>query len=361
MLRYAAVGVTSVLLVGALVVSLVTARTTGEAAEISTVQPPRTTTPQAPAIFIASSHEDLSGSWLVPLGDDYALFTSTAFGNVEDNVPVMVGRPGHWSDPADALPSLPAWAVPVQQGGDTWEPEVVRIGSRQVMYFSATVRGTDPAIHCLGTAVSNTVLGPYTPSPQPIVCQRAQAGDIDAQVVFDGGTGATDGTADLVWKSDNNALHGHGTPLIWSQPLSADGLSVVGSPRVIYRTADAPAWAQPLVEAPQMVMSPFGGWWLFYSGGDGYLYPTYAIGVARCASVSGPCTAVGSQPFVKTNLQGAGPGEETFYRSVGSDWLLYSPWHSATPFKVFRPVAAARIGWTPAGPYLAQAGNFPPP
>jgi len=323
-------------------------------------EPPVTRTPDAPATIIATVRStDLSGGTLEVENGDYLLFASTAFGNKQDNVPVFVGRPGDWSAPIDALPVLPWWALPVTQGGTTWQPQVDRLGSQYVLYYSAAVRDSRPVIHCLGTATSATMIGPYVPSAQPIVCQTNEGGDIDAQVVMDNTSSVA--RPYLVWKSDNNSGPGHGTDRIWSQPLAANGLSVVGSPTVIYGTDVAPAWARPIVEAPQLVTSPFGGWWLFYSGGDGFTTPIYGIGVAKCKSITGPCTPVGTQPLIMTNRQGAGAGEETFYRTAGSDWLLYDPWHSGIAFKWFRPIAAARIGWTPAGPYVAEAGSFPSP
>ena len=229
-----------------------------------------------------------------------------------------------------------------------------------MLYYAATVRGSEPLIHCLGTATSARMIGPYVPAPQPIVCQTKQGGDIDAQVVMDDVPGGS-ARPYLIWKSDNNSETGHGTDLIWSQALTANGLSLVGSPTVIYGTNAAPSWARPIVEAPQLVTSPLGGWWLFYSGGDGFTTPTYGIGVAKCKSIVGPCRPVGKKSLIVTNRQGAGPGEEAFYRTASSDWLLYDPWHSGIAFKWFRPIAAARIGWTPAGPYVAGAGSFPSP
>lgn len=342
------------------VVSAATVRwAVGARAASAPAQPPPTATPQAPGIVVASAHEDMAGNWLEPQGSHYVLFISSAFGDPRDNVPEFVGEPGHWSGPVDALPDLPAWAIARSDEGTTWQPEIHRFGSTYVMYFASAVRGTDPLEHCLGTAVSASVTGPYTPSAAPIVCQPSEGGDIDAQVVVD--TTVPGHPQYLVWKSDNNAVSGDGTDRIWVQPLAADGLALTGSPTAIFGTTEAPAWSDPIVEAPQLVTSPYGGWWLFYSGGGGFTEPTDAIGVARCRTVIGPCAPVGSRPFVASNRQGAGVGEETFYRTATSDWLLYCPWHSGIAYQWFRPVEGVRIGWTPNGPYLAQAGVFPRP
>ncbi|MGH9097717.1 MAG: family 43 glycosylhydrolase, partial [Acidimicrobiales bacterium] len=268
-------------------------------------QPP-TSTPSAPTIVVAgSATQDLPGGWLMSSHGQYLLFVSTSFGNPRDNIPMLTGSPGHWSAAVDALPTMPAWAVPVSKGGTTWQPEVHRFGSTDVLYYSSQLAGVVPATHCLGTAVAASVTGPYSPLPQPIVCQRDQGGDIDPQVVVD--DTSPQPRPYLVWKSDNNSTDHTGTDLIWSQPLASDGLTVVGSPTSIFGLAPAPAWARPIIEAPQMVEAPNRTWWLFYSGGDGFFGSRYAVGVAKCDGVRGPCTGVGTQPLIDSNAQGVGP------------------------------------------------------
>ncbi|HEX3839817.1 MAG TPA: glycoside hydrolase family 43 protein [Acidimicrobiales bacterium] len=327
-------------------------------------QPP-TRTPDAPAIVVAgSADQDLPGGWLLSSQGQYLLFVSTSFGDPRDNIPMLTGSPGHWSAAVDAFPTLPAWAVPVSKGGLTWQPEVHRFGATYVLYYSAQLAGVTPGTHCLGTAVATSAAGPYSPSPQPIVCQRDQGGDIDPQVVVD--DTSAQGRPYLVWKSDNNSTDHTGTDLLWSQPLASDGRAVVGSPTSIFGLIQAPAWAHPIIEAPQMVEAPNRTWWLFYSGGDGFYGSNYAVGVAKCEGISGPCTGVGVPPLIGSNAQGVGPGEETIFQANGSSagastWVLYNPWHANDPFHWFRPVAAARIGWSPAGPYIAEAGTFPAP
>jgi hypothetical protein len=337
------------------------ASNTAVAAPSKSNQPRPTATPDAPAIRIAKTpHEDLSGAWIMRDGDRYLMFTSNPFGDLTNKIPELSGTPGHWSPATDALPRMPSWAASYSVAGVTWQPEVHKVGSRYVLYYAAEIAGSDPRTRCLATAVSTTPAGPYSPSPFPIVCQRNEGGDIDAQVVWDDTAKGT--RPYLVWKSDNNSSPEHGSDLIWAQPLAADGVTLTGTPKVIYSAGVAPAWAQPIVEAPQMIKSPFGGWWLFYSGGGGYFSPDYSVGVARCASITGPCTPVGSQPLITSNAQGAGVGEETLYiGDDGSTWLLYNPWHSGIPFEWYRPVDAVRIGWAPTGPYVAQAGRFPSP
>jgi hypothetical protein len=345
--------------------ALLTTSTTVSADRPTLVSQPPTRTPDAPAIVLAgSASQDLPGGWLMSSQGRYLLFVSTSFGDTRDNIPMLTGSPGHWSAAVDALPTLPAWAVPVSKGGLTWQPEVHRFGATYVLYYSAELAGVTPGTHCLGTAVAASAAGPYSPSPQPIVCQRDQGGDIDPQVVVDDTT--PPGRPYLVWKSDNNSTDHTGTDLLWSQPLVSDGLAVAGSPTSIFGLSLAPAWARPIIEAPQMVEAPNRTWWLFYSGGDGFWGANYAVGVAKCEGISGPCTAVGTQPLIGSNAQGVGPGEETIFQTGGSSagsstWVLYNPWHANDSHNWFRPVVAARIGWDRAGPYIAEAGPFPPP
>jgi hypothetical protein len=86
------------------------------------------------------------------------------------------------------------------------------------------------------------------------------------------------------------------------------------------------------------------------------------MGVAECPGPLGPCQDGGAGPLVTSNKQGAGPGEETvFVAPDHSYWLLYNPWHTGLPFMLFRPAEGIRIGWNSRGPYVAEAGRFPPP
>lgn len=329
-------------------------------------EPQPTVTPQAPGISIASSNRiDLPDPFLLSVGGKYYMYLSTAFPNQRMNVPVLVGTPGRWSAPTDALPRVPDWALPASTGTYAWDPDVVQLTNSYVMYFAATVRFDPTAVrstHCIGVATSASPGGPFVPVVgSPLVCQESLGGDIDAQFFSDpnGPRGAAHPNY-LVWKSDNNNLPGSGPPTIWAAPLSDDGLSLAGSPVPIFQ-GDEP-WEGPILEAPQMVRSPDGTDWLVFSAGDGFFSADYAMGIARCDGPLGGCHDISDGPIISSNLQGDGPGEETvFVASDHSTWILYSPWHSGNPYALFRPVEAARIGWSATGPYIAEAGRFPSP
>lgn len=47
------------------------------------------------------------------------------------------------------------------------------------MYYSAST-ADNPKLHCVGVATAPTVLGPYTPHSNPIICPTEQGGAIDA-------------------------------------------------------------------------------------------------------------------------------------------------------------------------------------
>jgi beta-xylosidase len=181
----------------------------------------------------------------------------------------------------------------------------------------------------------------------PFICQTASGGSIDPRVFTD-----ADGSNWMVWKSDEN-IGGSATPTnIWTSRLSADGLTLVGSPTRIL--APDEAWQGTIVEAPDLVLVG-GKYWLFYSA-NWFDQPVYGIGVASCAGPQGPCQDLSTQPLVSTNLQGDGPGEESVFVGRNGIWMLYNPWRSYAPTGITppRPVAIARIGFGPFGPYLGD-------
>ena len=140
--------------------------------------------------------------------------------------------------------------------------------------------------------------------------------------------------------------------------MSNDGLTLEDKPASLFQPTRH--WELPLVEAPQMALSPHSIVWVFFSGGTGFFSPDYAMGAIKCTGPLGPCKDVLRGPLIASNKQGAGPGEETYFvGGDGSDWLLYSPVHTGDLKRLFRPIEAARIGWGKKGPYVAAAGSFP--
>ncbi len=311
-------------------------------------RPPADPDPFSPGLVV-SSHQDESDPVLYRIDDRYFLLTSGIGGTPAVNVPVASTTDFDvWGPVTDALPTLPHWAVP----GYTWAPDLHQFGATYVLYFTAMVRGTSPAMECIGDAVGSAPDGPFHASRRPFICQRDQGGSIDPRVFT-----APGGTNWMLWKSDQN-IGGSTTPTkLWSQPLTADGLGLTG------RAADLMGpdepWQGTIVEAPDMV-DVGGSYWLFYSG-NWFNEAAYAIGAARCKGPSGPCADHSPLPLLSSDAQGEGPGEESMFDDPSGVWMLYTPRHSSVPLAEVppRPVVITRIGFGVHGPYLA-AGATPP-
>lgn len=328
------------------------------------VDPTPSPTPNAPGIVIASpATMDLPDPFLLDADKRYYLYLSTSFGDATNSdIPVSAGAVDDWGPFSDALPTPPTWARPRAKGTTVWSPDVVHLGSQYLMYFAPTLNnGSTQPTHCIGVAVSTAPAGPFLAVPgPPLVCQTALGGDIDPDFFTDpNGPDGADHPDYLIWKSDNNNLPGSGPTEIWAAPLANDGLSLTGDPVVIFLPTQP--WEEPVLEAPQMVVSPYGQDWLFFSAGTGFFSSNYGVGVAECQGPLGGCHDIRSTPLLASNAQGAGPGEETIFVAPDhSTWMLYNPWHTAGS-QPLRPVEAVRIGWYPAEPYIAEAGQFPSP
>jgi hypothetical protein len=228
-------------------------------------------------------------------GGGYPMFTST------DLV--------HWTPAGHIFPSgtKPSWAT-----GNFWAPEIHKVGSHWVAYFSA-LNGARMAI---GAASAPTSTGPFTDLGHPLVSD-ANMGLIDASEITTSG-----GAAYLLYKEDGNA-QGKPTP-IHSRPLSADGLSVTGAGSVIITNDQA--WEGNLVEGPFMVEHG-GEFFLFYSG-NAYYDGRYAVGVARASSPTGPFTKAGA-PIVTTGGEWVGPGHCSVVDGPdGGSYMIYHAWQS---------------------------------
>jgi beta-xylosidase len=272
----------------------------------------------------------------------YYLYSSQ-YSFYQPNIPLRTSTDlKQWSPETDALPRLPAWG----SRAFTWAPDVRQLERRYVMYFTEWLNHRDPITKCIGVAVARTPSGPFDPiGGPPIVCQLDHNGSIDARSFVD-----ANGDLWLDWKSDDNAnVNGTSHSAIYAQRLTPDGLHLIGSAVVILR-ADQP-WEGRIVEAPQMVLVDHH-YWLFYSG-SWFNEPSYAIGVAECAGPAGPCTKPFSGPWLGSNLQGTGPGEESLFYDRGSWWIVYGPFAVRYRSDTKRPVALARVAFGPHGPYLA--------
>ena len=221
----------------------------------------------------------------------------------------------------DGMPMLAPWV----KEGFTWAPEVTRIGANYLLYYTANHRKLDR--QCVGLAVANNPRGPFRDtSVAPLVCQAELGGTIDANTYRDG-----DGKLYLYYKNDGNRVGK--VSAIWGQRLSADGMSVVGTPVSLAR--DTKAWEQKLIEAPTMVRAP-SGYQLFYSGGyfgwnDDQRISPYAMGYATCASPLGPCTPSPDNPILhsfKDKQAGciSGPGHQSIFTVGKRSFISFHAW-----------------------------------
>ncbi len=240
------------------------------------------------------------------------------------------GFVGHYL--GDALPTLPKWTV----SGFQWAPAVWRQpDGTYVLYYSTpatipfgclanstaagcvrTSNGPSSAM-CISRATSTSPAGPFVDdSSSAFVCPVSEGGAIDPSVFISAG-----GTPWLLWKSDGDCCN---LPTnIYSQQLSPDGLSVVGpAHRLIGATQD---WEGGLVEGPSMIQNG-NDYWLFYSAN---LWGTddYGIGIARCASVTGPCTKPLDHAWLSSSADASqsdpGPGGEEFFQAGGLIWMVH--------------------------------------
>jgi hypothetical protein len=221
------------------------------------------------------------------------------------NVPAATWSPDGEVVVHDALPILPGWA----DRGWTWAPAIAPTAGGWTMWFTARHRASGR--QCVGAGRATSIGGPYIPAAEPLLCDLARGGAIDASPVVD------DGRLVLVFKVDGNCC---GLPTtIEAVELDPTGMNVIGGPVELLR-ADQP-WEAGLIEAPSMRRSPNGGWLLLYSAN---LWDTvdYAVGVARCETPMGPCRKQAMAALDDDAFPGAGGAEFV----PGSDLVVLHEW-----------------------------------
>lgn len=265
------------------------------------------------------------------------------------NVQMSRSRDGaSWSAPAEAMPSIPAWALTKKPA--IWAPEAIRIGDRYVLYFSArhaTGMREDGLTLCIGTAVATAPEGPFTPQAQPLTC-GGEHGVIDASPFRDG--------ADL-WlyvKTDGNCCATPTTILV--QRLAADGLELTGEPIEMRGIGSDQPWEGRVVEAPQMVRAE-GRYWLFYAAND-FGGDDYATGYALCDGPGGPCRDAPENPILRSQSGPApliGPGHPSVFRHGGRTWLAYHGWRQAeNRRRRYRAMYIDRLDWVDGRPVVGR-------
>ncbi|KAI0398469.1 glycoside hydrolase family 43 protein [Xylariaceae sp. FL0594] len=189
----------------------------------------------------------------------------------------------------DALPDPGSW---VDTNDGIWAPDVQKNDAGvYVMYYTAHKKGGS---HCIGAATSSKALGPFQPQSEPLICDDAGGGVIDA-------SGYDDGVDRwIAWKVDGNSLGGAttcqgGTPSgssyrptpIKVQRMARDALTLLGSSTTVLdnegRSNDG------VTEAPALYKIGAGNFVLFYSA-HCYSSDDYDIEYAFASAITGPYT-----------------------------------------------------------------------
>lgn len=278
------------------------------------------------------------------------------------NLPMLVSRDlVSWVplvDPAtgrrvDGMPVLGSWV----KEGRTWAPEVMQVGGRWLLYYTASHRRRN--LQCIGVAIAAGPKGPFRDSSaEPMVCQYELGGSIDANPFRD-----ADGKLYLYFKNDGNAVRKRTS--IWGQPMSAEGLTVAGAPVELEK--DDSGWEMRVVEAPSMVRSP-SGYVLFYSGGffgwnaEDRLSP-YAMGYATCAGPLGPCKDSPDNPILHSYRERAagclsGPGHQSVFEVGARSFIAFHAWAATSGCRKLedkRYLYVAPLLWKDGKPQLAPS------
>ena len=234
----------------------------------------------------------------------------------------------------DAFPDLPRWVIP----GKTWAPEVTEVSpGNYALYFTAT--NFMPTLQCIGVAVSTDPAGPFVAvGDGMIVCPEEKGGAIDASTFVD------DAGLHLVWKNDGNCCDLD--TWIYTAPLSADGLTLLGPPqRTIMQTLE---FEGNLDEAPTIVLRN-STYVLLYSANN-YGDDRYAIGMATAPSLSGPWTKL-EEPLLSTESSGGrlrGPGGQDIIETSNDGGLLVvHSWNAAYTYRAMHVVPFSWEGTVP--------------
>jgi beta-xylosidase len=261
-----------------------------------------------------------------PGGRYFAYGTQTGDVNVQVMESADLTR---WEHRGDALPDLPGWAG----WGRTWAPAVLERDGGYVLFYA--VRYEAAGRQAISVATAPDPAGPFVDrSEAPLIFQEEWGGSIDPSPFVDG-----DGTAYLLWKSDDNAIGG--TAGLWGAPLESDGLGLAGSPVELLRQ-DA-AWEEPLIEAPSLARLGDATYLLVYSGGwwesDGY-----AIGYATGSAALGPFRkATTAGPWLASEPGMAGPGGAEVFTDADGGWR--TAFHAWTPPRIGYEHGGARSLW----------------
>lgn len=246
----------------------------------------------------------------------------------------------NWTVEGAVFAEPPKWSV-----SNYWAPEIAEHQGRVFVYYTA--RKKDGPL-CVAVATAATPKGPYE-DHGPMVCD--EAGSIDAAPATD-----ENGRRYLIWKEDGNSRR-KPTPL-WAQPLSEDGLRLVGERRELFHN-DA-QWEGQVVEGP-FVLRRNGWFYMFYSGaGCCGLKCNYALGVARSKKLLGPWEKYSGNPILAANADWNCPGHGSIVEDPsGRTFLLYHAYDPSGSIWVGRQGLLDEVTWSANGWPAINSGKGP--
>jgi GH43 family beta-xylosidase len=241
-----------------------------------------------------------------------------------------------WTAQGDVLPVLGEWTGPCETRADgtlgycVWAPEVAAVEGGYALYYTAHSKAAQDegrARQCIGVALSDSPDGPFVPvGDGPLVCPDGEGGTVDLGGAIDAATYTEDGRLYLLWKSDGNCCASPvPAPVIYLQPLSADGTTLTGPPVELIRLDQA--FEGRVVEAPTLIKQD-GTYYLFYSAND-YYGGGYRTAYATSSSLTGPYTKATTELMTTDLFQGdvIGPGgQDVIQNADGTTSILFHGW-----------------------------------
>ena len=136
--------------------------------------------------------------------DDHYAFATR---NSKVNIQVASTNNGSISDWTyhenhDALPDPGKWVATQIPDAQVWAPSVMETPSGDFIMYYAALAHNSTRRHCLGAALSSSIMGPYIPRDSPLICNDAAGGMIDPAYFLDPATN----TSYLIYKTDGNAI-----------------------------------------------------------------------------------------------------------------------------------------------------------
>lgn len=219
-----------------------------------------------------------------------------------------------------------------------WGPEVVVRGDRFYMYFNASPNKTpDPPLNMhLAVAVSDSPLGPFKELKAPLYGGEPGDEAID-QNIFTDKDGKQYCFFTEVTKGRND---------IRVAPLSEDGLSLIGTPKLCLKPEqpwESRPWEGHVVIEGAYVIRRDDVYYLLYTANH-FLDVNYAIGHATAPHPMGPWTRYHGNPILERSEHIVGPGNGMLVESPdGREMFIVYHVHQTVHHIGYRQLAIDRV------------------